>query len=55
MRAQRVRRRIVWLLAAAAFGAAAILGASAAAADETDVLKVPSAPADTTTDSSEWD
>jgi hypothetical protein len=34
MRAHKVRRRIVWLLAAASFGAAAILGASVAAADE---------------------
>ena len=44
MRAERVRRRIVWLVAAAALGAAAILGASTAAADE--------APA--TPDTFEW-
>jgi hypothetical protein len=35
MRAERVRRRIVWIVAAAALAAAAIVGASAAAADET--------------------
>lgn len=55
MRAERVRRRIVWLFAAAAFAAAAIFGASAAAADETsDLVKIPSGPVDSSTNSSEW-
>jgi hypothetical protein len=35
MGAQRLRRRIVWLLAVAALGVGAIVGASVAAADET--------------------
>lgn len=56
MRANKVSRRIVWLLAAAAFGAAAIFGASSAAADDagSDVVKIPS-ESDASTDSTSWD
>lgn len=56
MRARRVHRRIVWLLAAAAFGAVAILGASSAAADEIDIAKisVDSSEWNSSTNSSEW-
>jgi hypothetical protein len=62
MRAQRLRRRIVWLLAAAGFGVAAIAGASVAAADEPRPEDVkwehppPDAPdTEATTQDSKWE
>jgi hypothetical protein len=53
MRAHRVRRRIVWLVATAALGLGAVLGASAAAADETGT-EAPSTTDGASTESVEW-
>jgi hypothetical protein len=55
MRALRVRRRIVWLLAAAAFGVAAIWGASSATADELDVSVGKVSGPVHSTDTTIWD
>jgi hypothetical protein len=61
MRAQRLRRRIVWLFAAAVIGAAAILGASTAFADDQpgdskwDVNPPVSTDDGATTQDSKWD
>jgi hypothetical protein len=56
MRAQRLRRRIVWLVAAAAFGTAAIVGATVAAADETAPEQAPvTDDGGASTNSTGWD